>query len=82
MSFQTWQKGLCNAWFSTNTLFAEKIVKQKIVLPGHVKDTLTLRAITVFSRFGVVHVPSKCNYGKCKSAAKLECLLSRGWTQY
>ena len=82
LSFQTWQKSLCNEWFSTSTHFVEKIVKHKIDFPVHLKDTLTLRAIAVFSRFGVMQVPSKCNYGSCNSATKLECRVSRGWTQY
>ena len=79
LSWRNWQKNMCNGWLSTNNHFVEKIVKQRISLPDHLTDTLTLRVISVFSRFGVAQVPLKCF---CGSAIKLECRNFSGCARY
>ena len=43
ISFATWQRQLCDDWFSNDTAFMEYIVKRKIVMPEHLEDNLTVR---------------------------------------
>ena len=53
---------------------------QKLLLPDHLEDTPTLRAIVVFTHYGVATSYSKCP--KCGSKAKLEVHADRGWSSY
>ena len=60
LTFARWQKGLCDEWFASNTHFVENIVRRKIVMPDHIPDTMSVRALAIFMKYGTA-----CSYPKC-----------------
>ena len=66
ISFHQWQRQICDSWFETNAAFAANITQRKINFPDHIQDTLTMRAIAVFMRYGVTgSFGAKCPVGSC-----------------
>eukprot|EP00972_Heterocapsa_arctica_P063719 9402480-Heterocapsa_arctica.AAC.1 len=53
MPLAAWQRGLCSDWFKSSISFLVKIVQQSLVMPAHLPDTLTVRAIAIFLHYGV-----------------------------
>eukprot|EP00972_Heterocapsa_arctica_P090990 13425140-Heterocapsa_arctica.AAC.1 len=80
MPFAAWQRGLCSDWFKSNIFFLVKIVQQSLVMPAHIPDTLTVRAIAIFLHYGVAKAVTTCS--TCNGKVKLETRMNRGWTTY
>ena len=53
ITFKKWQQDLCSYWFATPIQFVEHIVRRKLEMPAGVLDSLEVRALAVFMKFGV-----------------------------
>lgn len=81
ISFKVWQEKMNDSWFETDAAFTHYIVKRKIKFPEHLKDTLTIRAVAVFMRYGVPSSFAKCP--KCKGEVKVVSRTSgEKWATY
>ena len=78
--FLQWQQGLCSDWFETDTRFIECVLKQPLIMPKHIPDTPTVRAIAVYLKFGVITSCPRCS--RCSGSVKFESRSSRGWRTY
>jgi len=70
LTFFAWQKQLCDDWFATDAAFQAHIIHRKLIMPTSFADSLTVRAVAIFVRFGVVAYPDRCP--QCKGEVKLE----------
>lgn len=80
MQFTTWQRMICEEWFSSHTAFAKFILGQELSMPSHLENTLTIKAMAIFMRYGLALRVEKCH--RCGGSAKLEMRSSKGWTTY
>ncbi len=60
IAFCKWLSNMNEDWFNSNTAFLVYIVQRKLIMPAHIPDNLTVRAIAVFLKYGVAQVFNKC----------------------
>lgn len=73
-------KAIDNSWFTCQTSFVANVIMPHISFPSHLHDSLTLRAILIFNKYGFISKPTACPV--CKKTPKLHEVQTSGKSKF